>query len=229
MKKLIAALMAIAILLSLCACGSAPKQKELKDFSTAELQEELMRRMTGEEEVTSAQTSNEVGPIEDYLVTVEMTPENFGNYWEFDKIPVLDEWGEPTGVYMLGMKSKVYNQGLHFIDPYWNPWFEGSDDFQFEFEVIEPSLEKSYTNTANRGAFKDWMEFSYHESKDEDCQIVVKRVKGTVSFIKTSYIQYDEIYDTGKTSGHDCSYIRFHLLNGNSIDVRYFNDIDTRY
>lgn len=62
MKKLIAALMAVAILLSLCACGSTstPKKKNIDDITSEDLEAAAERLMEGEEETAPAQSVDDI-------------------------------------------------------------------------------------------------------------------------------------------------------------------------
>lgn len=48
----------------------------------------------------------EYGNIEDYLVTVELTPENFDEYFEFVTIPSQNAFGEPDDTIWYGLRSK---------------------------------------------------------------------------------------------------------------------------
>ena len=52
------------------------------------------------------------GDIEDYLVTVELTPENFDDYFEFVAIERYNAFGEKTGSCPLGLKSKKYDEDM---------------------------------------------------------------------------------------------------------------------
>ena len=49
--------------------------------------------------------------IEEYLVPVDLTSENFEDYFEFVTPPKFNAFGEPDGHY-VGLKSKKYDEGL---------------------------------------------------------------------------------------------------------------------
>lgn len=234
MKKLIAALMTIAILLSLCACGSAPKQKELKDFSTAELQEELMRQLTGEEEeeeVTSAQATSEVPPIEDYLVTIEITPENFHDYFEMITYPTLDDWGEPQPYYYFALRCNLNDQGLIY---YRNAAQKADDDFLMEMKYTYYNgygkLIESTNDISAYWLYDHWCmngSGSYGSSEydpEKGITAEVLRARGTLTFLKEDYIQEVISSSTRKTLGNDVTYETLLLKNGESMSLSYYAD-----
>lgn len=90
MKKSISLLLALVTLLSLTACGT----KNTSGTQASANGEASAQTSTK----TEGKKSQKVEPIEDYLVTVELTPENFWDYFGMEVMHKLDEWGDMDGI-----------------------------------------------------------------------------------------------------------------------------------
>lgn len=232
MKKLIAALMAVAILLSLCACGSAsaPKKKSIEDITSEDLEAAAERLMEDEEE-TVAQATEEVPPIEDYLVTIEITPENFSDYFELFAYPVLDDWGTPKSEYYIALKCNLNDQGLIY---YRNAAQKADDDFLMEMKYTYyngyGTLIESTSNVSAYWLYDNWCMggvgslASYAFDPEKDITAEVLRTKGTLTFLKEEYIQEVVQSNTYKQSGYEIISDVLRLKNGERLDVRYYAD-----
>lgn len=212
MKKLIAVLMAIAILLSLCACGSSstPPKKDIDDITADDIQAAVDKMMGVEEETAApAQASNDAPTPDDYIVCVEMTPENFGDYFEPTILPVLDDWGEPTGKYTYGFISKVYDQGLQYVSAI----DKAPEDFLVEIEIKEDSYSPR-TSTLPNGSFDALLRFMQPTYNTENITVSVTRVKGHLNFLKTEYIDHETLDSTKRQNGYDLNWYSVYMKDG---------------
>lgn len=112
----------------------------------------------------AAEAFAEKGPIEDYLVTVELTTENFSDYFEWISIPSLDAFGEETDYWDIFWTSKVYQEGLVFYQ----------SDAKYEMDGYEYEL-----YLGSRRSTRDPEGWKAEK---------VENVSGSVTFVKSDYV-----------------------------------------
>ena len=210
MKKFVSILLSSAMCLSLCCCGSSVTQEQY-DALTAENSQlesqiakyekysEIIDCLEAEdydsavsciEEEQEAKLQAEAGDMADYLVTVELTTENFSDYFEFQIDYLRDAFGEiqtelnsDTGLVTLA--SKVYDNGYIYYD----------SDCAFEYEIKCSSpywYSETNTKTLEESIGGPLDSVSQYAT---DATFTVTRVEGTVTFIKSDYILS---YDVGE-------------------------------
>lgn len=107
----------------------------------------------------------EKGPIDDYLITVELTKENFNDYFDWKCIPVVNAFGEEEDYTQFVLTSKVYEEGLVLY----------RSEAEFELEKYgAKALDLRYSIT-RRGE---------HQAD----AIKVVSVSGSVTFVKSDYV-----------------------------------------
>lgn len=232
MRKLIAALMAIAILLSLCACGSpsTPKKKDIDDITAEDIQA-AADKMMGVEEESPIQAAEEVPPIEDYLVTIEITPENFSDYFDLFVYPALNDWGEPQPYYYFALKCNLSDQGLIY---YRDAAFRADDDFLMELkytyysgwgQLMEETNDISAYNLYDRWCMGGIGSYSTNDfDQEKGITAEVLRIKGELTFLKEEYIQEEITSSTSKEIGYEIVEKTLLLRNGEKMTIRYFAD-----
>lgn len=224
MKRIISILLAIATLLTLTACGKKDSGK-VQTSSKGETTTQSPAKET---------KSEEVEPIENYLVKVELTPENFDDYFEWKCVHRLDDWGDMMEEVDVRLKSKAYDDGLII--------YECPDDVKFEYNY-HPDDDSDYYTT---DTLQDWFLFGsaglygngcYFETDDgfnkeeKTCTYgnihpfpwhKLGRVKGTITYVKAEYIDHiektDEVEDYGGNYyGHKLYEVKIYLKNGEVI------------
>lgn len=187
--------------------------------------------MTGEEEeeTTPAQTetAENVPPIEDYLVTIEITPENFNDYFEIITFPYLDEWGEPVdNVNYFGLKCNLIDQGLIY---YRDASSNADDDFLMELKLIYYTdwgeLSDDTFNVSAHDLYDSWcfdgLDIAVMDYEKEITAEVL-RSRGTLTFLKEEYIQEVTYSSTYKSLGYDVTTETLLLKNGEEMSIKYF-------
>lgn len=124
------------------------------------------------EERQAAKAVAEKGPIEDYLVTVELTTENFEDYFEWKSFPDLDAFGEETGYTKCILTSKVFKEGLVFYQM----------DAKYVLEGFESENELDFRS-----------HFTWRDAKKAEAMKAVN-VSGSVTFVKSDYVREYTIY-----------------------------------
>lgn len=222
MKKLIAFLLALTLMLAMTGCVSqedydalaAQKDAEynalLEDlnalaqerdalFATVDRHSALISAVESENyeyaadiisEMQIARDMAQKGDIADYLVTVELTPENFGEYFEFVPHYGTNAFGEEEPWSLnFAIASKAYDAGLIVY----------SADFKIEIETTTSSTDFGSTNTSTDSTTFDCTETYFPsfgfggmpgETKynPEECSAAVVRVEGSVTFVKAEYV-----------------------------------------
>lgn len=221
MKRIISILLAIATLLTLTACGKKDSGK-VQASSKGETTTQSPAKET---------KSEEVEPIENYLVKVELTPENFFDYFEWECVHCLDDWGDMTDVLHITLKSKAYDDGLIMYDcPY--------DEVMFEYK--EPDFKSIYTDTVYQYFIADWGagHRGYGDCSDDDgfneeeqtciygnihpiSYYEMGRVKGTITYVKAEYIDHIEKEVEDKEAGYDVFEEKIYLKNGEVLERTY--------
>lgn len=141
-----------------CACGQASEKTQPEETTETEQLEELSEeeQLFGKyediiralesgdydgavstiEQLKTEANIRQYGDINDYLVTVELTPENFDEYFEFVTTPTFNDFGEQNDYLKLGLRSKKYDEGLILY---------GVDDLQYcDTFAIEYTADYSY-------------------------------------------------------------------------------------
>lgn len=197
MKRIISILLAIATLLTLTACG----KKDSGKVQTSSKGEATIQSPAKETK------SEEVEPIENYLVKVELTPENFYDYFEWELVHYPDEWGDMTESLHITLKSKAYDDGLIM---YGLP-----RDVQFEFKRPSSSDFSTHdlveffnpNDCAGLGGYSEDADVDDGFNEEEKTCTYgnihpiscyeIGRVKGTITFVKAEYIDHIEKGDKG--------------------------------
>lgn len=148
----------------------------------------------------AAEAFAEKGPIEDYLVTVELTTENFSDYFEWKSFPSLDAFGEETDYWDMVLTSKVYQEGLVFYQ----------SDAKYEKDGSGYEYELHLGCTGQTRDLERW--------KAEK----VDHVSGSVTFVKSDYVMEYTIYKDDPTFHRYCPDNPFRdanvaLVNGENI------------
>lgn len=149
----------------------------------------------------AAEAFAEKGPIEDYLVTVELTPENFYDYFEWKSFPDLDAFGEETDYTRYDLVSTVYQEGLIF---YQSDAKYADDGYESLFYLGEGFLSRNPEMAESIKAEK------------------AANISGSVTFVKADYVMDYTIYKddpTGFTHGPDDPYrdANVALVNGEQL------------
>lgn len=231
MKRLLALTLILAALLSLSACSLIPApRKSMEDITADDLAAaaERLTEMDSDEigaavdaafggSAAAVPEETKLEPIENYLVTIEITPENFWDYFELVVLPSYDQWGEATGYYFFGLKSKLYDQGLIY--------YPDATDSDFLME-IEWHHSQTYKNNANKWSLRDLLKMEYGSAfsrKDDDkVEFRVLRSKGTLTFVRQEYIERIEDSSTTKVRGYTYHYCTIYLKNGDRISNYYY-------
>lgn len=202
MRKLSALVLAGTLLLvPICGCAQTSSQTQVDeqtqtdgkyDDIIADLEEEnydgAIATITEMKKEALAKTHTD---MEKYLVTVELTPENFDEYFEVVVSPVVDAFGE-TDHWVLGVRSKKYDDGLILY---------GLDDSDY-CDSIE--LEFTLTYYDDNGTDKDQYKCSLDDALaldawsfwDVDSSITFdsldRMVGSKLTFIKRDFVEsYD--------------------------------------
>ena len=117
----------------------------------------------------------EAGDVNDYLVSVDLTADNFDEYFEFASEPQYNEFGEKLeGVYSWGLNSLKYDEGLIIYD---------MDDIVIEYNAYGDGKETTRLSQL----------LYFGRGYSEEMTMTVNRMtEGKVVFIKDEYIKsYD--------------------------------------
>ena len=230
MKKAIAVLLAVCVVFCMAGCVSQDEFDALtaeRDALKAELDAlqsqydslntavepygDLLDAMDGEDYETAmgivsekqvAKQLAEKGDIDAYLVTVELTPENFGEYFEWKALYNVNTFGEeePWCV-QYELVSKAYEQGLILYRAdaklsYTNAYAcTAEDGYTFE-DSFDGNYEWNSSYLPQNGmSGSQGMEYQL-----EKCTVTVTRVEGTVTFVKADYVTGYEVGEV--TNGH---------------------------
>lgn len=226
MKKSISLLLALVTLLSLTACG----KKNTSGTQASANGESSAQTSTK----TEGKKSQKVEPIEDYLVTVELTPENFWDYFGMEVMHKLDDWGdiEEYGE-SFHMYSKAYDNGLiiYTAGDYRNQlgdaqyeWKYG-DRENYSTERLSDDFYEQYGTCGCHSRFylgEDWIDDGLGEKTCENGNVhpienlELGRVKGTVTFVKAEYIDHVESDVEEERTGYGYKILRtsIYLKNG---------------
>lgn len=220
MKRIISILLAIATLLTLTACGKKDSGK-VQASSKGETTTQSPAKET---------KSEEAEPIEDYLVKVELTPENFFDYFEWECVHCLDDWGDMTNLLYVSLKSKAYDDGLIMYDC-------PDDDVKFEYKNPDG---RAYTDEVYDyfyGRYYAGLCLELNGSKDDGFNkeektciygnihpisyYEISRVKGTITYVKAEYIDHIEKEVVDKRHGYDMLKEKIYLKNGEVLERTY--------
>ena len=136
-----------------------------------------------------AKEIEEKGEIDKYLVTVELTTENFDEYFAWNNFYALNDFGEQLKhEYRSVLTSKAYDQGLilYACDVKLG-YTQTVNGAYFGHEEIHSSngtcvwSEKTMPTCGSGSA--EGVEFNL-----EKCQVEITRVEGTVTFVKEDYV-----------------------------------------
>lgn len=157
----------------------------------------------------------EKGNIEDYLVTVELTPENFEDYFAWKAFYNLDAFGEPMEHFMsVVAASKVYDQGLILYDT--------NVKIGLTFTFSSTDSGRTYTDTIHET--RDWSQNNIFGSAISSSEGVVfdldnyamevTRVEGTITFVKEEYVTSYAISESETKSSESAEIT---LVNGEQL------------
>lgn len=151
--------------------------------------------------------------IEPYLVTVELTMDNFDDYFEWKWQTVTSDKGEDVPVYYLA--SKAYEQGLILYK---------SD------AVIGVAVQIEYGGHANivtdpSSLFHDRSLYSIGSANDPSRVLAIGsyRVEGTVTFVKAEAVTDYRVSESASSEAY--GYADVYLIGGESlVRVLHFGD-----
>lgn len=242
MKKTVAILLALCLLFALSGCVSqsdvdaAAAQRDALQAELDALQEQydaLQARLEPHsqyiqplmeeeydvvleilEEKQADKEKSAAEMIEPYLVTVELTPENFLDYFEMKAQVVSGDQGEDTLVCFLA--SKVYEQGLILyksdaaigvvlaMEHNGHSYFDQSTDMVFDYGRLYMARSSSGAPTIHGGA--------------------ITGISGTVTFVKADAVTGYEVTDGDTIYEYEDTYL-VSLINGESLVRRvYFGE-----
>ena len=131
----------------------------------------------------------EKGDIEEYLVTVELTVDNFDDYFEWKSFYNLNSFGEDMEESVTCVPvSKVYDEGLILYDT------DVKIGYTFSFSFLSSGRTHSESVEETREWSRSWLPSIGCGSSQgtkfllEKCQVDVNRVLGTVTFVKSDYV-----------------------------------------
>lgn len=222
MKKIIALVLAVCLLFSLSGCVSQndydallAQQQTLQANidalqadhdslkATLDKHTDLIDAMEAEDFgaamdiVSQKQIAKEVaekGDIEEYLVTVELTLDNFDDYFEWKAFYGLNSFGEPEKHNMSVVPvSKVYDQGLilYQIDLKLGYAFTFSDSYQGRVNSDTINETREWSNNSIFGTGISSSEGVVFDL--ENFTMDVNRLEGTVTFVKEEYVTSYEL------------------------------------
>lgn len=158
----------------------------------------------------------EKGDIAEYLVTVELTPDNFNEYFEWQTLYNVNTFGEEESwnVQYL-MVSKAYNQGLILYQA------DAKLSYTIEFAC---TAEGGYTFEDSFDSNYEWTDFFlpqngvgasqgavYHLEK---CDVTMNRIEGTVTFVTFDYVTG---YELGEVTNGIMQQGTVTLVNGETL------------
>lgn len=226
MKKSISLLLALVTLLSLTACGKKNTSRT-QASANGEASAQTSTKTEGEK-------SQKVGPIEDYLVKVELTPENFDDYFEWEFVHWLDDWGGMTKQGSIALRSKAYDDGLIIYEcpddvkfeykaPYWQDW----EDFS-TVELNDYFYPAGYENDwagknilCDDGFNREEKTCIYGNIHPISCY-EIGRVKGTITYVKAEYIDHIEEKEHRETNICKEYIADIYLKNGEKLKQHYY-------
>lgn len=227
MKKSISLLLALVTLLSLTACG-----KKNTSGTQASANGEASAQTSTK---TEGKKSQKVEPIEDYLVTVELTPENFWDYFGVELMHGLDEWGDITSLDCPHLYSKAYDNGLIIYTA--GDYKNQLENAQYEYEsqtVYDPDGKyvtrklsddffdlDSGTCGSQGNFYYEWSDDGREEKTCRNGNVHpiennpgLGRVKGTVTFVKAEYVDHIESEQYDEWDGYKQFRTYIYLKNG---------------
>ena len=123
------------------------------------------------------QKKESAGEMEDYLVTVDLNSDNFEDYFELVVLPEYNSFGEATGDFYYGFRSKMYDEGLIIYD---------MDEIALEVEYTDSyAPEDPYKM---EGSLNELLTFNHGISKDTTVKYAGRITDGTITFIKQEYV-----------------------------------------
>lgn len=128
MKNRIICIAMVCLCAFLCSCGQAPAQPAgpSQDEQLYEKYKDIISDLEGQNYDLAIDKIKQMkkdaapsdGNIEDYLLEVNLTGDNFYDYFEFEKIACRDMYGDETGSFMLGLRSKMFDKGYVLCNYY---------------------------------------------------------------------------------------------------------------
>ena len=168
--------------------------------------------------VSEKQIAKEVaekGDIDDYLITVELTTDNFNDYFEWKTFYSLNDFGEEQEHSVsCVLTSKVYDEGLIV--------YAADVKLGYNFTFTHEGYGSAYTETLEET--REWSSL-YQPTTGcgsspgvkfipEQCFVDVTRVVGTVTFVKADYVTAYELGETRNGSINDATIT---LVNGQTL------------
>lgn len=155
------------------------------------------------------------GDTADYLVSFELTADNFDEFFEFSTIQGKNAFGEDEDILWLGLKSKKYDEDLVF---YRISDIEYNDDVTIEYTYNSSGWEQTSESTLSQ-----LLSFNYGIGIDNNDSFSVEptgRIAGSkITFIKKEFIESYEVEPISNQS-QNITQATVTLKNG---DVYYFS------
>lgn len=157
------------------ATSDGSKSQENSEFTTIASEAETQTETMPVETITETE-SLEIDDINDYLVTVDLTADNFDEYFEFVTEPQYTSFGELQGeAISYGLRSKKYDDGLVLYT---------DDNIIIEYNLFDQDAQE---NQISQCGFEQLLYFGQGFGNDAKLEYL-RNTEGTVVFLKKEYI-----------------------------------------
>lgn len=201
MRKLSVLFLAGTLLLvPLCGCAQSSSQTQADgqaqtdgkyDEIIADLEEEdYDGAIDAITEMKIESQAKAFGDIKDYLVTVELTKENFDEYFEWVTIPEVDIFGDQEALW-CGFRSKKYDDGLIL---YGLGDANYSDSIYVKFSLTHHLLDDSIYSDQYKDSLMNLLIFNYGMTPEISASLdSIDSIAGSkLTFVKKEFVEsYD--------------------------------------
>lgn len=159
------------------------------DLISAVDREEYEQAMLIIEEKQLDKLLAEKGDIEEFLITVELTPENFDEYFEWKTFYNLNSFGESMeNEISFVLSSKAYDQDLILYDTDAKLGFTATAKMTGSYGSTTDSFNSTGDLTPGYLCGTGWSASEEVSFDLENCFVETTRVEGTVTFVKEEYV-----------------------------------------
>lgn len=163
------------------------------------------------EKIKKESKAQKYGDIESYLVTTELTKDNFDEYFEFVTMQEKNAFDEYDGNVWIGLKSKKYDDGLILYNIYDNHY---NDEI-----TIEYAYNNGEWSDTNQEKLSSILHFGIGHGCDHPESFSlssIERIAGSkITFIKKDFVESYEIEPFSSPDQHS-SQATITLKNGES-------------